>query len=281
METSFAAANIRRFGAFELNLSTGELRKRGFRIALQEQPRRILMALLDAHGAIVSRATLCRLLWPEGTFVDFEHSLNAAVRRLRAALGEEADVPRYIETVPGHGYRFSIPQGRTRLAVLPFSVLDADSANDGFAARIFVDGLVDEITTQLARACPDGVGVVARTAVMRSGLPLGANYLVEGMVRRAGARVRITVHLTEAQEDTHVWAASYDRVLEDALTVQTDVAAAVSDAIAPLLNARRLGGELSDRERRGKRLPRIGARREPELGAGLEAGEGRLEKIVG
>ena len=101
-----SSADIVRFGVFELGLRTGELRKRGLRIALQEQPLRILMALLERPGQIVSREELCRRLWPEGTFVDFEHSLNAAVRRLRTTLGDDAEVPRFVETVHKRGYRF-------------------------------------------------------------------------------------------------------------------------------------------------------------------------------
>src|SRR5688572_14065019 len=95
-----------RFGTFEVNVRTGELRKRGVRIALQDQPLKILSALLERPGDVIAREELCRRLWPSGTFVDFEHSLNAAVRRLRIALGDEAEVPRFIETVHKRGYRF-------------------------------------------------------------------------------------------------------------------------------------------------------------------------------
>ena len=104
-------ADIVRFGTFELSLRSGELRRRGLRVALQEQPLRILMALLERPGEVVTREDLCRRLWPEGTFVDFEHSLNAAVRRLRVTLGDDADVPRFVETVHKRGYRF-LPLGR-------------------------------------------------------------------------------------------------------------------------------------------------------------------------
>src|SRR4051812_27296341 len=100
------AANVLRFGAFEVNLRTGELRKRGIRVALQEQPLIVLAALVEHPGEIVTREELCRRLWPHGTFVDFEHSLNAAVRRLRVTLGDEAVTPRFIETVHRRGYRF-------------------------------------------------------------------------------------------------------------------------------------------------------------------------------
>src|SRR5688500_23238 len=101
-----ARSDIFRFGVFELNARTGELRKRGIRIAVQKQPLSILLALLERAGDIVGRDELCARLWPDGTFVDFEHSLNAAIRRLRTTLGDEADVPRFVETVHSRGYRF-------------------------------------------------------------------------------------------------------------------------------------------------------------------------------
>src|SRR6187402_594644 len=105
METMPVAGGVLRFGTFELNVRTGELRKRGYRVPLQEQPLRILMALLDRPGDCESRGTMPQL-WPQGTFVDFEHGLNAAVRRLRVALGDDAGVPRFVETIHKRGYRF-------------------------------------------------------------------------------------------------------------------------------------------------------------------------------
>jgi TolB-like protein/DNA-binding winged helix-turn-helix (wHTH) protein/Tfp pilus assembly protein PilF len=101
--------NLVRFGAFELNLSTGELRKGGIRINLPDQPLQVLKTLLDRHGELVTREELRQRLWSAETFVDFEHGLNAAVRRLRDALGDSADVPRFIETLPRRGYRFIAP----------------------------------------------------------------------------------------------------------------------------------------------------------------------------
>jgi TolB-like protein/DNA-binding winged helix-turn-helix (wHTH) protein len=98
-----------RFGTFELNLSTGELRKGGVRINLPDQPLQVLKALLDRPGELVTREELRQRLWSAETFVDFEHGLNAAVRRLRDALGDSADVPRFIETLPRRGYRFIAP----------------------------------------------------------------------------------------------------------------------------------------------------------------------------
>src|SRR5215831_19340532 len=98
-----------RFGVFELDLSAGELRKYGMRVRLQEQPFQVLAMLLARPGELVSREELQRKLWPADTFVDFDHSLNAAIRRLRDALGDSAENPRYVETVARRGYRFLIP----------------------------------------------------------------------------------------------------------------------------------------------------------------------------
>ena len=98
-----------RFGVFELDPNTGELRKAGVRINLPEQPFQVLKALLDRPGDLVTRDELRQRLWPAETFVDFDQGLNAAVRRLRDALGDSADTPRFVETLPRRGYRFIAP----------------------------------------------------------------------------------------------------------------------------------------------------------------------------
>jgi TolB-like protein/DNA-binding winged helix-turn-helix (wHTH) protein len=95
-----------RFGVFEVDPRSGELRRKGFRVKLQDQPLQILLAVLERPGEVVTRDELRAKLWPVDTFVDFEHGLNAAVKRLRDALGDTAENPRYIETLPRRGYRF-------------------------------------------------------------------------------------------------------------------------------------------------------------------------------
>ena len=100
---------IVRFAAFEFDPATGELWKRGLRTKLQGQPVQVLAMLVERAGEVVSREELQKRLWPADTYVDFEHSLNAAIKRLRAALGDSADAPRYVETLPRHGYRFIAP----------------------------------------------------------------------------------------------------------------------------------------------------------------------------
>jgi TolB-like protein len=238
--------DIKRFATFELNLRNGELRKRGHLIALQEQPLRILTALLERPGEVVTRDELCRRLWPEGTFVDFEHSLNAAVRRLRVALQDQAGVPRLVETVHKHGYRFVARDNhvttivtrtlrmRTRLAVLPFDPRDR-----------FSDGLTQEAITQLMQACPHHIGIIARASVERAqrdgggaadiGRVLDADYLVGGQVRREGDHLRITAQLIASHDETHVWADTFDRVMKDALALQTEMAEAIAKGVADAL----------------------------------------------
>jgi eukaryotic-like serine/threonine-protein kinase len=94
------------FGAYELDLQAGVLRKDGIRLRCQEQPLQVLAALAERPGELVTREELRRRVWPQDTFVDFDHALNTAVKKIRAALNDDADAPRYIETVPRRGYRF-------------------------------------------------------------------------------------------------------------------------------------------------------------------------------
>ena len=109
MEPSATVPNTVRFGLFEADLTTGELRKRGRKVALQDQPFQVLALLLRHAGEIVAREELQRALWPADTFVEFEHGVNTAIKKLRQALGDSADNPRFIETLPRKGYRFIAP----------------------------------------------------------------------------------------------------------------------------------------------------------------------------
>src|SRR5258708_602179 len=101
-----SSPRIIRFSTFEVDLHTGELRQRGQKVKLEEQPLQVLAALLERPGELVTREELHRRLWPADTFVDFDHSLNAAIKRLRDALGESAETPIFVETLARRGYRF-------------------------------------------------------------------------------------------------------------------------------------------------------------------------------
>jgi DNA-binding winged helix-turn-helix (wHTH) protein/tetratricopeptide (TPR) repeat protein len=109
MQAASGRNRTRGFGVFEVDERSAELRKRGVRVKLQEQPFQILCVLLDNSGEVVTRDELRQKLWPEHTFVDFDRSLNKAITKLRSALSDSADNPRYIETIPRHGYRFLAP----------------------------------------------------------------------------------------------------------------------------------------------------------------------------
>jgi DNA-binding winged helix-turn-helix (wHTH) protein len=104
-----------RFGVFEVDSVTGELRRKGVRLKLHSQPFQILFMLLERPGEMLTREEICRELWPDGTFVDYEHGVNSAVNRLREALGDKASNPRFVETLARRGYRFLAPVERIAL----------------------------------------------------------------------------------------------------------------------------------------------------------------------
>jgi len=109
MTDASSTTKIARFGVFEADLVTGELRRDGVKIRLQEQPFQVLAVLLERPGEMVTREELQKRLWPADTFVDFDHSLNTAVNKLREALSEPAANPRFVQTVARRGYRFIAP----------------------------------------------------------------------------------------------------------------------------------------------------------------------------
>jgi TolB-like protein/DNA-binding winged helix-turn-helix (wHTH) protein/Tfp pilus assembly protein PilF len=280
-----------RFGVFEADFRAGELRKNGVKVKLHAQPLAVLKILVERPGDIVTREQLHQALWGNNTFVDFEHGLNKTINKLREALSDNADTPRYIETLPRRGYRFIAPltrptpaeppaavppppqrkwkshvsvalasaglvllavgiywfafrsrathatgSGKAMLAVLPFENMSGDDSEDYFA-----DGLTEEMIAQLGQLQPTNLGVIARTSAMRYkhtkesisqiGRELGVNYLLEGSVRLAGQRVRITAQLIQAGDQTHVWAESYETPLTDILKVQREMAERITSAL--------------------------------------------------
>jgi DNA-binding winged helix-turn-helix (wHTH) protein/Tol biopolymer transport system component len=129
-----------RFGTFEVDPRSSELRRNGTRIRLQEQPLQILLALLEQPGEVVTREQLQKRLWPADTFVDFDHSLNAAVRRLRDALNDSAENPRFVETVARRGYRFIAPLAGKSVA--PHTVPTTAVAVKGPLRRYWIGGVI-------------------------------------------------------------------------------------------------------------------------------------------
>jgi len=279
-----------RFGDYELDTTAAELRRRGTSVRLQQQPCRVLAVLAERAGELVTRDEIRRAVWGD-TYVNFDQSLNFCIKEIRAALGDQADTPRFIETLPRRGYRFLLPVDgevesaseaiaepspkrsatyrwlslvlplvamglfvvaylgplgggapagangeRVRLAVLPFENLSTDPAQDYLS-----DGLTEEMIAQLGQLEPQRLAVIARTSAMRYrgrdkdideiGRELGADYVIEGSVRRGVDRVRITVKLIQVSDQTQLWAEAYDRPLQDLLTIQREVAQAVARSI--------------------------------------------------
>jgi eukaryotic-like serine/threonine-protein kinase len=129
-----------RFGVFEVNLRAGELRKGGLKVRLQEQPFRVLGMLLERPGKVVMREELQKKLWPGDTFVDFDNGLNTAINKIRDALGDSAETPRYVETLPRRGYRFIAPvEAAAEPAVHPASrdvAAGSSRQSDGVVKRL-------------------------------------------------------------------------------------------------------------------------------------------------
>jgi len=247
-----------RFDLFELDVRAGELRRQGVKIRLQGQPLLVLAALLKRAGDLVTRAELRQEVWSGDTFVDFDHSLHNAIARIREALGDSAENPRYIETLPRRGYRFlgqveriaaqtsessALSHSRDArkihaLAVLPLENLSGDPAQDYFA-----DGMTETLITSLAKI--GSLRVISRTSAMqykgvRKSLPviareLNVDAVIEGSVLRDGHRVRITAQLIHAPNDQHLWAESYERDFRDILSLQSEIARRVADEVRIIL----------------------------------------------
>ncbi len=325
-----------RFGeGYEVDLRPPRLRRGSHVLKLERIPFEILLLLLEHRGEIVTREQIVSRVWRQGVFLDTDNSIRGAIRKLRQVLKDDAETPRFIQTVTGQGYRFvarvmtpkepgaasepeaaGVPtserdfvseldswlqarrlrivepdqdrpaekttdagtgqanrksyrwlfvaaallsvacllsflavrgwrrasnppthsQGKIVLAVLPFENLSRDPDQDFFS-----DGLTEEMIAQTGKLNRDRLTVVARSSVAKYkgthlaakeiGKELSADYLLQGAVRRSADRVRITVQLVEAQNQTDIWTESYDRELKDLLAVQDSVVQSIASQI--------------------------------------------------
>jgi TolB-like protein len=254
------------FGPFVFDEASAELRRYGVPVRLQGQPLQILAALIRRPGQVITRDEFQQQLWKGSTFVDFDHGLNAAMNRLRQVLGDSADQPRYIETLPGRGYRFVAPIQDTgqrmaevkaapataghaqpepqqpSIAVLPFANLSAEKENEYFG-----DGLAEEIINLLGRI--SGLKVIARTSafafkgkhedIRHIAEAMDVAHILEGSVRRSGNRIRVTAQLIKAADGSHLWSERYDRELSDVFAIQDEIAQAIATALHVKLAAKR------------------------------------------
>ncbi|MGA7158028.1 MAG: winged helix-turn-helix domain-containing protein [Acidobacteriaceae bacterium] len=159
-----------RFGVFEADSATGELRRKGVRVKLHAQPFQVLLLLLERPGEMLTREEICSKLWPDGTFVDYEHGLNSAINRLREALGDKASQPRFIETLARRGYRFLAPIER----VVPLNDNGREVSAPGAPVTpvLVSQGLLDRVL-----ASPEDLPRSSHTVVQTLFLLLQAMYL--------------------------------------------------------------------------------------------------------
>ena len=224
----------------------GELRKDGVKIRLQEQPFQILQILLERPGEVVTREDLRKRVWPSDTFVDFDHGINNAIKRLREALGDIAETPRYVETLPRRGYRFVGKSERDTAKMRSLAVLPLEDLSHDLEREYFADGLTEALITILAKI--GDLRVISRTSAMQyKGVhknvreiarELDVDTIVEGTVLRVGHRVRITAQLIDAVKESHLWAESYERDLRDVLSLQSEIAQSLERSLLTFVTAR-------------------------------------------
>ena len=317
-------ASSRKFGEFELDCARYELRRNGQPVKLERIPMDLLILLIEKDGNVVSRQEIIERLWGKDVFVDTEHGINTAIRKIRMTLKDDPEQPRFIQTVTGKGYRFvaerqngnvspalvpePIPSPaqaadfpgnsrriwprlavlvvlclaagvllllnsggiRTRLfssnqrqirsiAVLPLANLSGDPSQDYFA-----DGMTDELITMLAKNT--SLRVASRTSAMQYknakrpvgeiARELGVDGILEGSIEKSGNHVHMTVQLIHAPSDTHIWAESYDRTLNEAFSLPSElsqtIAKEIKTAISPAKPQRLINPEAHDAYLRGR-----------------------------
>jgi TolB-like protein/Tfp pilus assembly protein PilF len=228
-----------------LDLGRYQLRRGNRVLRLEKSPMELLVLLAQREGQLVTRQEIVSVLWGDGVFVDAEHGINTAVHKVRQALKDDPDHPRYLETVVGKGYRFvgrvtilpaRASSRRVMLAALPFETRGGDPDQDYFGPA-----LSEEILTQLAKLEPDRLGVIARTStigykgtsksVEQIGNELGVDFVLAGTVRTAAGTLHISVQLIRVRDQSYVWVEDYERSLQDILAVQVQIAQAVARQI--------------------------------------------------
>jgi len=260
-----------RFGAFELDVRAGELKKRGLKIRLQEQPFQVLLMLLERPGEVVLREEIRKKLWPNDTIVEFAPSINAAIQRLREALGDSADKPRYVETVARRGYRLLekvtsdrsdlqrlkgetnstlsaslVPAASTEpgkafnsIAVLPFANAGRNPDGDYLS-----EGITESIINSLSRIAQ--LRVTPRSTVFRYkgqdmdpqaiGRELSVRVVLTGRVTQRGETLVVGAELVDVAEGSQLWGERYNRKLADIFDVEEEIAKKISESLRMKLN---------------------------------------------
>src|SRR6266446_8713187 len=257
-ESLSSSRRILRFGTFEVNLRSGELRKGGVRIKLHGQPFEVLAMLLERPGQVVTREELRLRLWPTDTFVNFDHGVNTAINKLREALGDSADNPRFVETLPRRGYRLVagvegpdratatetvLPvgvTGRRAVAVLPFNLLTPNPEDD-YLSVAMADAVINQLGANgelLVR--PTGVvACYAKQAIdpLTVARELNVQVIVEGSIQKFGQRLRLHAQVWNAADGSTVFATKHDSEMADLFELQDKIAAAVERVLGARVTA--------------------------------------------
>ncbi len=262
-------ARVIRFGPFELDVRAAELNKNGRKLLLQEQPFQILLMLLEKPGDVVLREEIRQRLWPNGTYVQFAPSINTAMQRLREALGDTANRPRYVETVSRRGYRLlgkveisdnntalragetnvkrSLPTSVLRSKVLgSIAVLPLENTIEDPDGDYLSDGITENIINSLSKLT--GLRVTPRSTVFRYrkkatnpqavGRELEVEAVLAGRVTQRDGALLVSVELIDVTHGAQLWGERYNRSLSDLYEVEEEIAKKISESLRVQLNGK-------------------------------------------
>jgi len=249
-------SQVVRFADFEVDLRAGELRRGSTRIRLQEQPFQVLAILLQQAGEIVTREELCKRLWHSDTFVDFDNSLNTAINKIREALGDSAEDPHFVETLPRRGYRFIAQiQGASARTPRPskmeslsaksagaidsLAVLPLENASGDPETEYLSDGIAETLINSLAqlrkiRVVPRTLSFRYRGAgvdLLKAGRELGVRAVLAGRMVQRSDDLTVSVELVDVDRQAHLWGTRYNRRMTDLIVLQEELATEIAEKL--------------------------------------------------
>ena len=247
------------FADCELNASAFELRRGRRTVKLERIPLQVLLILIEKHGQVITREAIADQIWGRDVLVDVDNGINTAIRKIRQVLNDDPQKPRFVETIPGMGYRFiasleplrALVRDRTSTEhrtdglsrIRTLAVLPLDDHSPDAESEYFADSMTEALITNLAKI--RALRVISRTSAMqyrgaRRSLPqiareLNVEAVIEGSILREGKSVRISIQLIDAITDEHIWAESYERDFHDVLALQADIARQVAEKVTVIL----------------------------------------------
>ena len=248
MASSAQPFRLIRFGAFELDVVNGELRKGGVSLKILPQPLRVLLLLAERPGQAVTREEIQHCLWGENTFVDFERGINFCVNQIRTTLGDDAEKPRYVETLPRRGYRFIapvsavpaagveqyIPKRFDSIAVLPLVNATGDPESEFLS-----DGISESVINLLSQI--PNLRVIPRTSAFRYkgreadltalGRDLNVRTALTGKLIQRGDRLIVQTELVDVENDAQIWGGQFNRIFEDIFELLEELARQISEKL--------------------------------------------------